>query len=69
MLVDGDWQTDIEPYTDERGAFDRAETSFRDRIRHAPNTNVQPAPGRYHLYIARNCPRPMGLHSPVDSPA
>jgi len=30
MLVDGEWKTDLEPYTDEDGAFDRAETSFRD---------------------------------------
>jgi putative glutathione S-transferase len=56
MLVDGDWKTDIGPYTDESGAFDRAETSFRDWIRDAPDTKFQPAAGRYHLYIARNCP-------------
>lgn len=32
MFVDGKWRTDSEPYTDESGAFDRAETSFRDWI-------------------------------------
>lgn len=33
MLVEGEWKTEVEPYTDEDGAFDRAETSFRDWIR------------------------------------
>ncbi|WP_255152816.1 glutathione S-transferase family protein [Halorarius halobius] len=56
MLVDGEWKTDIEPYTDESGAFDRAETSFRDWIQDAQGSKFQSATGRYHLYIARNCP-------------
>ena len=70
MLVDGDWKTDIEPYTDESGAFDRAETSFRDWIQDTPGSRFQPAADRYHPCIARNCPwahgaaltrRPAGL--------
>ncbi|WP_251328738.1 glutathione S-transferase family protein [Haloplanus pelagicus] len=63
MLVDGEWKTDLEPYTDEDGAFDRAETSFRDWIRstHRNAEDVvtdgpEPEAGRYHLYVARNCP-------------
>jgi putative glutathione S-transferase len=63
MLVDGEWKTDLEPYTDEDGAFDRVETSFRDWIRgtHRSADDVvadgpDPEAGRYHLYIARNCP-------------
>jgi putative glutathione S-transferase len=63
MLVDGEWKTDLEPYTDEDGAFDRVETSFRDWIRstHRNADDVvtdgpEPEAGRYHLYIARNCP-------------
>ena len=56
MLVNGNWKTDIESYTDESGAFDRAETSFRDWIQDSPESRFQPAGGRYHLYIARNCP-------------
>lgn len=56
MLVDGDWKTDTEPYTDESGAFDRATTSFRDWIRDDPEARFQPESDRYHLYIARNCP-------------
>ncbi|MFB6104087.1 MAG: glutathione S-transferase family protein [Halobacteriaceae archaeon] len=63
MLVDGDWRTDVEPYTDDDGAFDRVETTFRDWIRgthrsaeDVVDTGPRPEPGRYHLYIARNCP-------------
>jgi putative glutathione S-transferase len=56
MLVDGEWRTDVEPTTDGSGAYDRAETSFRDWIRDDPDARFQPAAGRYHLYVARNCP-------------
>jgi putative glutathione S-transferase len=63
MLVEGDWQTDVEPHTDEEGAFDRVTTSFRDWIRgtHRSADDVvadgpEPEASRYHLYIARNCP-------------
>lgn len=56
MLVKGEWRTDVKPSTDEDGAYDRAETSFRDWIRDAPDARFQPQAGRYHLYIARNCP-------------
>ena len=56
MLVDGEWRTDVEPHTNEDGEFDRVETSFRDWIRDEPGADFQPAAGRYHLYVARNCP-------------
>jgi len=56
MLVDGEWRTDVEPHTDEDGAFDRVTTSFRDWVRDEPGADFQPAAGRYHLYVARNCP-------------
>ncbi len=56
MLVDGDWRTDVEPFTDETGAFDRVETSFRDWIRPESDARFIPEADRYHLYIARNCP-------------
>ncbi len=54
MLVNGEWQTDVEPSTDGDGAFDRVETTFRDQIE--PGGRFTPAADRYHLYIARNCP-------------
>ncbi len=56
MLVEGEWKIDTEPYTDDSGAFDRVETTFRDRIRDDPDARFQPAADRYHLYVARNCP-------------
>jgi putative glutathione S-transferase len=63
MLIEGAWQTDVEPQTDEEGSFDRITTSFRDWIRgtHRIADDVvtdgpDPKAGRYHLYIARNCP-------------
>ncbi len=61
MLVGGEWRTDVEPYTDGDGAFDRVETTFRDRIRDAPDARFQPAADRYHLYVARNCPWAHGI--------
>lgn len=56
MVVEGEWKTEGGPYTDEDGAFDRAETSFRDWIRDDPDARFQPEADRYHLYVARNCP-------------
>lgn len=56
MLVDGEWRVDGESSTDQDGAFDRVETTFRNRIRNDPGVRFAPEPGRYHLYIARNCP-------------
>ncbi len=56
MLVDGEWRVDVEPYTDDSGAFDRVETSFRDHIEAGEGARFPPEPDRYHLYVARNCP-------------
>jgi len=61
MLVDGVWKTDVESTTDEDGAYDRAETSFRDRVRDEPGARFRPAADRYHLYVARNCPWAHGV--------
>nr|NIS36022.1 glutathione S-transferase family protein [Actinomycetota bacterium]NIX24723.1 glutathione S-transferase family protein [Actinomycetota bacterium] len=51
LLVDGEWRVDVEPTTDEAGAFQRAETPFRDWVRDEPDARFRPEPGRYHLYI------------------
>jgi putative glutathione S-transferase len=63
MLVEGEWRTDVEPHTNEDGAFDRVTTSFRDWIRSTYRSaddvtadGPDPEASRYHLYIARNCP-------------
>jgi len=66
MLVDGEWRTDVERMTDDDGNYDRYETDFRDWVAGAyrdadtrassDETDFEPEAGRYHLYIARNCP-------------
>ncbi|MFC6725090.1 glutathione S-transferase family protein [Halobium palmae] len=56
MLVDGEWRTDADEYTNEDGEFDRQETTFRDRVRDDPDADFPVEAGRYHLYISRACP-------------
>ncbi len=56
MLVDGEWRTEVEPSTDDSGAFQRQETVFRDEIRSEPDARFQPEAGRYHLYVSYACP-------------
>jgi putative glutathione S-transferase len=55
-LVDGEWRTDIDEYTNEDGEFERSETTFRDRIEDDPDARFQPEAGRYHLYVSYACP-------------
>ncbi len=64
MLVDGTWQDDwqIKKRTDSQGRFVREESTFRHWV--TPDGSPGPTgtggfkaePGRYHLYIALNCP-------------
>ncbi len=56
MLVDGEWQTDVTPATNEDGEFERQETTFRDRIRPDTDARFPPEAGRYHLYVSYACP-------------
>ncbi|RLM59698.1 glutathione S-transferase family protein [Halobellus sp. Atlit-31R] len=56
MLVDGEWRTDAYQTTNERGEFDRQETTFRDWIRDDPDAEYPAESGRYHVYISRACP-------------
>jgi glutathionyl-hydroquinone reductase len=56
MLVDGEWRTDAFQGTNEDGAFERQDTSFRDEIRDDLDARFQPEAGRYHLYVCRACP-------------
>ncbi|ELY91016.1 glutathione S-transferase family protein [Natrialba taiwanensis] len=56
MLVDGEWRTDAAESTDDDGAFDRQETTFRDQVRDDPDARFQPAADRYHLYVSYACP-------------
>jgi len=61
MLVDGDWQRDVEPQTTDDGGFDRVKTSFRGWIADDPDARFRPNSGRYHLYISRSCPWAHGV--------
>ena len=63
-LVDGEWRTDYQ-LTDEGGAFQRGETTFRDWVAGSdvpahvdaePDDRFQPEAGRYHLYVSYACP-------------
>ncbi|RAW44923.1 glutathione S-transferase family protein [Halorubrum sp. 48-1-W] len=65
QLVDGEWRTDAYESTDEEGAFQRGETTFRDWIAGSdvpahvdaePDDRFQPEAGRYHLYVSYACP-------------
>ena len=65
QLVDGEWRTDTSEATDEEGAFQRGETSFRswiagsdvpDHVDAEPDERFQPEAGRYHLYVSYACP-------------
>ncbi|MFW6435462.1 MAG: glutathione S-transferase family protein [Halovenus sp.] len=56
MLVDGEWRTDTYQSTNEKGEFERSETTFRDSISSDPDARFQPESGRYHLYVCYACP-------------
>lgn len=54
-LVDGVWTK--EGYkADDKGGFQREETTFRDRITADGSSGFPAAAGRYHLYVSLACP-------------
>ena len=57
MLVDGRW-LDEEPaaQTGKTGAFQRVDSAFRGRITADGSSGFKAEAGRYHLYVAYNCP-------------
>src|SRR5713226_8503115 len=57
ILVQGQWREEELPTeTDSAGAFRRSESQFRNRITADGTSGFKAEPGRYHLYIAYNCP-------------
>jgi len=50
------WRPDAGGGTDDDGAFQRAETTFRDVVRDDPEATFPAEAGRYHLYVSRACP-------------
>ena len=56
VLQGGEWQVPDDDDATVAGAYQRADTQFRYRIRADPDAAFTPEPGRYHLYVARACP-------------
>src|SRR5258708_16391624 len=58
MLIDGQWSELDNPPTEmsRDGAFTRVASAFRDRISKDGSSGFKAEPGRYHLYVAYNCP-------------
>jgi len=57
ILVDGRWsEEELSTETSAAGAFQRADSRFRDWITADGSSGFKAEPGRYHLYVAYNCP-------------
>jgi glutathionyl-hydroquinone reductase len=57
ILVDGQWsEEELTAETDKAGAFQRSDSHFRDRITADGSSGFKAEAGRYHLYVAYNCP-------------
>src|SRR6266436_2492232 len=57
VLIDGHWREEELPQeTSARGEFARIESVFRDRISADGSSGYKAEAGRYHLYVAWNCP-------------
>ena len=57
VLIDGHWrEEELAQETTARGDFARVDSAFRDRITADGSSGYKAEAGRYHLYIAWNCP-------------
>ncbi len=57
MVVDGKWIDDDAKYRNpEGGAFVRPESIFRNWVTADGSSGFKAEPGRYHLFLAPNCP-------------
>ena len=56
QLTSGVWSDEDVRNTDKSGAFQRVESSFRDFVTADGSSGFEAEPGRYHLYVAHNCP-------------
>ena len=57
ILVDGQWsEEELATETDTTGAFQRSDSRLRDWITADGSSGFKAEPGRYHLYVAYNCP-------------
>jgi len=56
MLVDGRWTDEDVRNTAKDGSFQRVESKFRDVVTADGASGFKAEPGRYHLFVAHNCP-------------
>ena len=56
MLVDGKWDPDADHSAIKAGRYVRPESLFRDHITADGSSGFKAEVGRYHLYVAYNCP-------------
>ena len=57
VLIEGHWrEEELAQETTARGDFARIESAFRDRITADGSSGYKAEAGRYHLYVAWNCP-------------
>jgi putative glutathione S-transferase len=57
VVIDGQWRDEELPEeTGKAGEFKRTESRFRDRITADGSSGFKAEAGRYHLYVAYNCP-------------
>jgi len=57
VLIEGRWrEEELAHETSARGEFTRVDSVFRDRITADGSSGYKAEAGRYHLYIAWNCP-------------
>ena len=57
MVIDGKWIDDDEKFRNpDGGAFVRPQSAFRDRVTADGSSGFKAEPGRYHLFLAPNCP-------------
>src|SRR4051812_18729188 len=57
VLIDGQWRDEELPAeTGQTGEFRRSDSRFRDRVTADGSSGFKAEPGRYHLYVAYNCP-------------
>ena len=57
VLIEGAWREEELPQeTSSAGEFKRVESAFRDRISADGSSGYKAEAGRYHVYVAWNCP-------------
>jgi len=55
-LTDDAYALDAGKGKESKGAFVRGESQHRNWIKADGSTDFKPEAGRYHLYVANNCP-------------